>query len=88
MDKNIITVFVVAGNSQGEPEILAYDIAAYQDELAYCKHYDAAKSKASEDGYEVVTCFDSNDLAGRQLLGIKQMYGDFPRFPSEIKAQI
>lgn len=79
-----ITVFVLAENSWGEPELLAYDLSVSQEQYDNGEHYDMADAKAKESGYAVKGTFDQFDMAGKQLLGKSQLYGDGPRFASEI----
>lgn len=83
-----LTIFVVAENSQGETEILAFDISATQDQIDNGDHYDIAKSKAEEDGYDALAVFDSSDMAGQQLFGKRPMYGDEPRFIKGAKLEV
>ena len=80
----LLVTFVVAGNSQGESELLAYDIDATQDQLDNGHHYDIAMSKARSDGYVPITAFDANDMAGMQLLGQRPLYGEKPRYTKDI----
>ena len=81
-----LIVFVLASNSQGEPEILAYDIAVPQKEIddGEANYFNEARERAESDGYDVISIFDSSDMAGKQLLGIAQVYGDEGRFLPEI----
>ena len=79
-----ITVFVVADNSEGVPEILAYDMSLPKAHYDNGDHYDIAKEKAEDDGYDPRAWFDCHDMAGQQLLGSAQMHGDEPRYATDI----
>ena len=76
MDGYQLTTFVVAKNSEGEPELFAFDISATQEQVDNGEHYDRARIKAEAEGYTALTAFDSSDMAGRQLLGKSPMHGD------------
>lgn len=71
-----ITVFVLAGNSEGVPEILAYDLSVTQAQYDNGDHYDLAEDKAEDAGYEVQGRFDEYDTAGQQFMGKAPLNGE------------
>lgn len=65
-----VKTFVLATNSEGEPELLCFELAVLQSEYDDGAHYDAAKSKAEEEGYEPQGAFDEFDRAARQMASL------------------
>jgi hypothetical protein len=62
-----IKVAVVVTDSNGEGDIVKYDVICTQDEYDLGLHYDFAKEKAEEFGYEVKYSFDENEPAYKKL---------------------
>lgn len=71
-----IIVFAVVENSEGDREIVHYEMSVSQRDYDNGDHYLAACQKAEREGYRVFVSFDSNDMAGKQLLGKSMLYGD------------
>lgn len=79
-----IRVFVVAITSEGNAEILHFMINQDQETIATGGHYDIANEMAHTQGYTAVAAFDENDLAGQQLLGKREIYGDSKTFIAQL----
>jgi hypothetical protein len=65
-DKSV-KVAVVCRNASGEPDIVIYEIVCTASAYSDGDHYETAKSKAEEDGYEASIAFDEFDPAWRML---------------------
>lgn len=88
MEMKKVTVFVLAENSMGVPELLAYDFTVPKAKYDAGEHYDDAVGIAEADGYISIGVFDQFDMAGQQLMGSQPMYGDEPRLAGDIAKQL
>lgn len=65
--KTTITVFMLAENSEGVPEMLRHDVVMAGLDCDDGDHLNAAKALAYEAGYTRVTAFDERDSAARAI---------------------
>ncbi|MHB0928661.1 MAG: hypothetical protein ACYC3W_07040 [Candidatus Nanopelagicales bacterium] len=79
-----VTVIVVALNSLGDTELLAYDLDLTAEECEDSLGSELAMDKARENEYEPQTAFELTEMAGRQLRGLEPMYGDDPRYATDL----
>lgn len=62
-----VKVAVAGRNASGEPEIVVYNIECSKEQYENGDHYDMAKERAEDDGFEPEIAFDENDPAWSML---------------------
>lgn len=74
-NSSTVSVWVLANNAGGEPELLNFKIRVTDDEFSNGDHYDLAVARAKADGYATdrTKAFDESDPAGRLMQRMADM---------------
>lgn len=65
-----VRCIVSARNAGGEPDLFFVKVIANGDQLDDGQHYEAAKLKCLEEGYEPHLAYDELDSAGKSMLDL------------------
>ena len=64
----IVKCIVATRNSFGEPDLFFVKVSCSETQYNEGWHYEAAKEKAEDEGYESYLVYDENDSAGKAML--------------------